>query len=164
MELKERISLLSGYKWMDDAQMIHFPSALVQLPSDTELSEDAVDTIRHFCRYRKKQDGFVLLSDRVVVCVDAENAQDMIEQANQEAAFTIRSHRGRDSTAYDTEDGCGLLEMGNGKVFAFRPSIIHHSHYGWGPELEARAECLWACERRKIVAVVFYNILMRISH
>ena len=57
-----------------------------------------------------------------------------------------------------TDDGCGLLHMTQGNVYAFRPyEIISDDPGDLAKVLLVRYDTLEACEKCEIITVVYYD-------
>ena len=149
--VKYEPDLEAEQEWLDDDPTTSLVGAAVLVPKGSQLSSDAIETIRHFRYYRNAQDAFVLFSDRVVAFVDAGDFEEMVRKAKREADAVTGSMP--DFTPYNMDDGCGMLHMNNAHVFAFRPCGIDNGLLF--PALEARQECLEACEKSEVVAVVY---------
>ena len=146
--IKYEPDMAAEQEWLEKEPNRSLAGASVMIPEGTELSETAVDTIRHVRFYTDAGSGFVLLSDRVFAVTEGGDPEDMIRQAHGQA--TVVNYSMSDFTPFDMDDDCGLLQMDVAKVYAFRPFEL-----GSLPEmLLARAECLEACEKAEIVAVV----------
>lgn len=138
-------------EWLENDPTTSLAGAAILIPKGSELSDDAIETIRHCRYYRNAQDAFVLFSDRVVSFVEADTIEEMVRMAIREADDVTDNMP--DFAPYSMDDHCGMLHMTNAHVFAFRPFGIDNGSLV--PALEARQECLEACERSEIVAVVY---------
>ena len=128
-----------------------FPTVL--FPENEELSDEAIETIGHLCYYMSGRGGLVLFSDRTGVLVKAASAEDMIDAARECADEMLDCMP--DFTPHDMNDDCGLLLM-QGGVFGFRPYGLATAGFGaFSQVLEVREECVEACRRKRIVAVVW---------
>lgn len=144
-------------KGLKDGATESLSGAAILIPEGSGVTEQAMETIRHFRYYLEGQDGEVLFSDRVVALVDVGNVDEMIEHARREASEVVSC--APDFKPYDMDDECGLLRMSNAKVYAFRNNCLSPKSCGsLGPALEARGECLAACEDQRIVAVVYNDV------
>lgn len=151
--VKYEPNLEAEQAWLEDKPTTSLIGAAILIPKGSELSDDAIETIRHFRYYRDAQEAFVLFSDRVVAFVDADAIEEMIRMAECEANAVIGNMP--DFTPLNMDDGCGLLQMNNAEVFAFRPYLIDIGSPL--PAIEARLECLEACEKSEMVAIVYCN-------
>lgn len=149
--VKYEPDLEAEQEWLADDPAVSLVGAAVLIPKDAELSCDAIETIRHFRYYLSAQEAFVLFSDRVAAFVDADDIEEMVRKAKREADAVTGSMP--DFTPYNMDDGCGILHMNNAHVFAFRPFEIDNGSLL--SALEARQECLEACEKSEVVAVVY---------
>ena len=106
--------------------------------------------------YLEGHGGSVLLSDQVVVQVKTGDIEEMIQNAKNDA-YRVAG-RMPDFAPYTMDDGCGLLEMTQGNVYAFRPyEIISDDPGDLAKVLPVRFDTLEACEECEIIAVVYYD-------
>lgn len=152
--VEQEFPMESERDWLEDEPGKALSDAVVLRPVGHELSEKAINTIRHFRYYLNGEDGMVLLSDTVIAKVETDTIGSMIEAALEEASTVTGSMP--DFAPYDMDDGCGMLHMCNANVFGFSESRLTEDARGSLTfALEARAECLAACEACEIVAVVY---------
>lgn len=146
----------SELDWIQEKPEKALVDAVVFRPVDQELSEEAINTIRHFRYYCGTKNGQVLLSDTVIAKVNTGTVKAMIEDALHQADTVTGSMP--DFTPYDMDDGCGILHMCNVYVAAFRRwGLSESASMSLYPVLAVRQECLDACEACRIVAVVYNN-------
>lgn len=124
-------------------------NAAVLTPNGTNLSETALETIRRMRYYMNETDGVVLYSDCVGVMVHTGGIDAMLEEAADCAGDV--AGRMPDFSPYNMDDGGGLVCM-QSSAFCFRPYGLGGA---LGPALEARQECLEACERQHPIAIVY---------
>ena len=130
--------------------------AAVLIPEGNALSEDALGTIRHMRYYLNGKGGMALLADNVVALVNVGSVEAMLKEARSQADTALSCMP--DFNPYDMDDGCGLLHMINARVYGFKPWRIHPDTCGsLGPALEARQDCLDACEQGGIAALVYLD-------
>ena len=125
--------------------------AAVLVAKGAKLSEEAIETIRHLRYYQNAEGGFVLFSDRVVAIVDVGSIDEMVDKARDEAGTVLGSMP--DFAPYNMDDGCGLLHMLNANVYNFRPYEVNTGSLF--PAMELRQECLDACEKCEMIAIVY---------
>lgn len=154
--LEQKFSRKAEHDWLEEEPGKTLSDAVVLRPVGHELSEEAINTIRHFRYYLNGEDGMVLLSNNVIAKVETGMIGAMIEAAMEEASTVTGSMP--DFAPYDMDDGCGMLHMCNANVFGFSESRLTEDARGSLMfALEARGECLAACEDCEIVAVVYNN-------
>lgn len=152
--LEQEFPKEAEHDWLEDEPGKALSDALVLIPVGHELSEEAINTIRHFRYYLNGEDGIVLLSNTVIAKVETGTIGSMIEAAMEEASTVTGSMP--DFAPYDMDDGCGMLHICNADVFGFSESRLTEDARGSLTfALEARSECLAACEACEIVAVVY---------
>ena len=140
--------------WLGKAPAKALSDAVVLIPAGHQLSEKAINTIRHFRYYINGKGGMVLLSDTVVAKVDVGKIGAMIQSAMDEASAVTGSMP--DFAPYDMDDGCGMLHMCNASVFGFREiGLTEDARGSLSFALEARSECMAACEACEVGAVVY---------
>ena len=140
--------------WLEEEPDKALSDAVILKPVGHELSEEAINTIRHFRYYLNGEDGMVLLSNTVIAKVETGTIGAMIEAAMEEASTVTGSMP--DFAPYDMDDGCGMLHICNANVFGFSEVGLSVDSRGTLVfALEARSECLEACEACGIVAVVY---------
>ena len=126
--------------------------ALIAVPEGGELTDIALETLRHFRYYMERTGGCVLLGDSTVILTKPAGLEEMLEQAEDEAG-DVTGHM-PDFELLPTDDGCTLLAMGE-RTFTFREVKIPGNDVLAG--LLLRNECLEACERLEPLAAVWFD-------
>lgn len=153
LELKKyEPDMAAEQRWLKKEPNKSLAGTVVLVPAGTGLSRNAIETIRHVRFYVEARDGFVLFSDRVFAFADDGSPDDMVERAQKEVNAVMSAMP--DFEPLDMDDGCGLLHMSNAKVYAFRPYGFAGS---FAKAVKARSECLEACEKGEIAAIVYSN-------
>jgi ribA/ribD-fused uncharacterized protein len=145
-----RVDPAAEQEWMEREPGKSLSDAAIFVPEGKTLSKEAVETIRQFRYYRNGKDGFVLLADRVAVHVKAGRMETMARKAVTEAGKVMGNMP--DFTPYDMDDDTGAVHMTHANVYGYRPFPVSES---FRDALAARQECLEACDRREIVAIVY---------
>ena len=139
----------------DDDELL---SAAIYCPKGSAtLSETALGTLRHIHFYLDGAGAVALLSDTVGVQMYAAPLPELMEKVRRYAGLVLASPSDYDPCTMD--DDCGMLYM-QYAVFCFRPFAL-------GPEsplspeerqskaLQARDDCVEACRRGEILAIVY---------
>lgn len=143
-------------KWLMKEPNMSLTEANIMIPEGSTLSNKAIETIRHMRYYLEGHGGSVLLSDQVIVQVKTGDIEEMIQNAKDDA-YRVAG-RMPDFAPYTMDDGCGLLHMTQGNVYAFRPyEIISDDPGDLAKVLPVRYDTLEACEECEIIAVVYYD-------
>ena len=157
MEMKWKLHPVNAeteLEWAEDESEADkaLTDAAILIPEDSELSEDAVETIRHMRYYRNGREAIALFSDYVGVMLDAAPVKDVIEAAESARCAVLGSMP--DFTPYNMDDGCGLVMMTDA-VFGFRPYGVA-SGYGLPTiALDVRQDILEASAEEKLIAIVY---------
>lgn len=126
--------------------------ALIAVPEGGELTDIALETLRHFRYYMERTGGCVLLGDSTVILTKPAGLEEMLEQAEDEAGKET-GHM-PDFKLLPADDGCTLLAMGE-RTFTFREVKILGNDVLAG--LLMRNECLDACLRLEPLAAVWFD-------
>lgn len=152
--LEQEFPIKDEQDWLEEEPAMALSDAVVLVPAGHQLSGTAINTIRHFRYYLNEEDGMVLLSDTIVAKVDVGEIGAMIQSAMDEASAVTGSMP--DFAPYDMDDGCGMLHMCNANVFGFSEiGLTEDARGSLSFALEARQQCLAACEACEVVAVVY---------
>lgn len=146
-EMKEEAALAAHQTSSKDLR-----GALILVPEGTELSDTALDTLRHFRYYTDVHGGGVLLGEQTILLVDGDSLEEMLEEAEREAGRV--TGRMPDFSLLPADDGCTLLAMGE-CTFTFRDRVIPSRSVM--ESMMLRTECLEACESCKPLAVIRFD-------
>ncbi len=127
-------------------------SAFVMLPEGVQLSDAALDTLRHFSYYTNQNGICVLLGERTACLIRGDTVEEALEAACEEAGDV--TGRMPDFQLLPMDDGCTLLAMG-AETYTFRGERIPEGDLAMG--LVLRQECLEACEAFEPLAVAWFD-------
>ena len=141
--------------YMPDVECADVPEgAAIYIPEGTVLSDAAMETISHMHYYMNGKNGFVLLSDRTGIIVDAASIPDMGDEAQNIADVVCGNMP--DFSPYPMDDGCTLVTM-QGNAVAFCPQSLFNGSQlaNMGAALAMRGELMEACDEFNLLAIVY---------
>ena len=124
-----------------------------------ELRKEETSAIEHFKYYTDNKESFVCIGDNVIVPVSNNNSgnmKKMLSEAQETMNMTLNSHP--DFEYYTMDDGHFMVMMSEGPVAISPKKYDEYDLSGDNAEMALalcfRNECLEACEKAEIIAVV----------
>lgn len=157
-KMNEEPKVVEVNVYMPESENFSVPEgAVIFAPDGTELSDEALETINHMHYYLNGNKGFVLLSNRTGIIVEAASVGDMGDEALRTAEEVCGSMP--DFTPYPMDDGCTLVTMqGNAVAFCPRSLFVGDQLAHIGAAIAMRNELIHFCGNFNVRALVYNDM------